>query len=77
MATDEEEIVREETKKLGFLSMLPLIIGGFGRGMKFYHWIDPVRGFSSGIEGKVGCRRSSHTRWKKSRAMGYTKRSRG
>ena len=60
--------------------IIPFIVSVFGGGKeKEYEQLgDPaVKLWIGDISGKVNCRRSSHTRWKKSRAMGYTKRSRG
>ncbi len=67
---------KEETKKPKLKKAVQFVVGGFGADMKFMHWIDPVRAAIGDIGGKVGCRRSSHTRWKKTRAMGYTKKRR-
>ena len=65
---------KEETKKPKLKKVLPFAVGGLCAGMNFMHWIDPVRAAIGDIGGKVGCRRSAHTRWKKTRAMGRTKR---
>ena len=70
-----EKVDKKPTKKKA--RRLPVVGGGFGAGQKFEHWIDPVKGWKGDIGGKVGLRRSAHTRWKKDRAIGMTKRRRG
>ena len=65
---------KKETKKPNLKQVVPLVVGGFGVDTRFLNWIDPVKGALGDIGGKAGCRRSAHTRWKKTRAMGHTKR---
>lgn len=66
---------KKEPKKL--LRLLPFIVGGFGKGIKFHKLESfPATMARGDISGKAGCRRSTYTRWKKARSMGITKRRR-
>ena len=74
MKKEEAKKPKKMPKKM--LGMLSFILGGFGKDLKFMHWVDSAKGAIGDIGGKVGCRRSSHTRWKEARAKGYTEKRR-